>query len=68
MAEQSYETALEVTALIMHHPSTMEFTRAHMTARVEDLKTTLSEEIFDSAWARGQQMDLGDVINQLMER
>jgi hypothetical protein len=46
----------------------MDITRAR-SARYEDaLRADLSPEDFAAAWESGQQLDLGDLLTDLMER
>ena len=67
ISEQQYLMAVEVLSLILHHPDTMDITRAR-SARYEDaLRADLSPEDFAAAWESGQQLDLGDLLTDLME-
>lgn len=68
-ADQQYSLGAEILCLIMHHPATMGSTRALAVNEYEDtLKSRLSEQEFAAAWERGQHIDLGDLITELMER
>lgn len=69
ISEQQYAMAVEVLALIVHHPDAMEVTRVEAADHHEDsLKANLPAAAFAVAWERGQQLDLGDLITDLMER
>jgi hypothetical protein len=46
----------------------MENTRANAAKYQATLKASLSGEEFSAAWQRGQDLDLGDLITDLMER
>jgi hypothetical protein len=59
---------VEVLSLIVHHPHTMESTRADAAKHEDVLKANLPAEEFTAAWERGQSLDLGDLISELMER
>jgi tetratricopeptide (TPR) repeat protein len=65
---QQYGLAVEVLSLVVHHANTMENTRANAAKYQATLKASLSGEEFSAAWQRGQDLDLGDLITDLMER
>jgi predicted ATPase/DNA-binding CsgD family transcriptional regulator len=60
--------AAEILALVMSHPAAMESTRATVVTYQDTLKKKILSEAFGAAWERGQQLDLGDVITEYMER
>lgn len=68
IAENLYSTAVEILSLIMHHPAAMAVTRAQVAKYKDKLRANLPADEFDAAWERGQQLDLGDLITDLMER
>ena len=69
VAEEQFPEAVEVLSLIVHHPQTIERTRAQATKNYEDvLRASLPSDEFAAAWERGQHLDLGDLITDLMER
>jgi predicted ATPase/DNA-binding CsgD family transcriptional regulator len=68
ISEQQYSMALEVLSLILHHPDTMDNTRAKAAKYEDVLRVNLSAQDFSAAWENGQQLDLGDLLTDLMER
>ena len=69
VAEEHYQLAVEVLSLIAHHPGAMEATRAQTASSYEArLQRALAPEQFAAAWERGQYLDLGDLITDLLER
>jgi tetratricopeptide (TPR) repeat protein len=68
IVEHQYQYATELLSLILHHPATIETIRAWAAPFEDTLKANLSIEEFETAWERGQQLDLGDVITEYMER
>ncbi|MBK8021653.1 MAG: hypothetical protein IPK19_09525 [Chloroflexi bacterium] len=59
---------VEVLSLIAHHPGTMESTRAQAEPVEARLRSSLSADDFALAWKRGQHIELGDLLTELMER
>ena len=68
IAEAHFVMAAEILSLIMCHAATPENTRAKVVHFEETLRTHLPAKDFEAAWVRGQQLDLGDLITDLMER
>jgi predicted ATPase/DNA-binding CsgD family transcriptional regulator len=66
--EKQYHSATELLSLMLHHPANIESIRAWAATLVDTLKTSLSVDEFEAAWARGKQLDLGEVITEYMER
>jgi tetratricopeptide (TPR) repeat protein len=68
ISEQRYSMAVEVLSLILHHPDTMDNTRARAAKYENVLRANLSTQDFSAAWESGQRLDLGDLLTDLMER
>ena len=68
IAEGQYQPAAELLALVLNHPAATGEVIAEASKFEDAIKSKLSAEEFAAAWEQGQQLDLGDVITDLMER
>lgn len=69
ISQQLYSMAVQVLSLIAHHPAAMEVTRVQAAEHYEErLAASLPTDEFAAAWQHGQQLDLGGLITDLMER
>ncbi len=68
MAENHYTAAAELVSLMSQHPSVSESNRIEVSSYKDTLAAHLSADEFAATWARGQRLDLADVISEYMER
>ena len=68
IVEEQYSASIQILSLVQNHPATMELIKEKISGYKEILKTKLSADEFETAWERGKELDLGDVLTDLMER
>jgi tetratricopeptide (TPR) repeat protein len=64
--EGKREWAVELLALILHHPSTWQWTKDRAAPLVAELKTALSPDLFAAAQERGRARDLWATAQELL--
>ena len=68
MAEGHHLPAAKLASFIVHHPASSGAARGQASEYRATLESYLSADDFAAAWERGQQLDLGEVITEYMER
>jgi predicted ATPase/DNA-binding SARP family transcriptional activator len=66
MREGQKERALELLALVLHHPSTWQWTKDRAAPLVAELQAELSPELFVAAQERGRARDLDTTMKKLL--
>ena len=65
-AEGEKERALELLALVLHHPLSWQWTKDRAAPLVAELEAELSPEVVAAAQARGQARDLEATVAELL--
>ena len=65
-AEGEKERALELLALVLHHPVSWQWTKNRAAPLVAELEAELSPEVVAAAQARGQARDLEATVAELL--
>jgi tetratricopeptide (TPR) repeat protein len=65
--EGEKEKALEILALVLHHPASIELTRDRAASLIAELEAELSPDVVAAAKARGKVRDLDATVAELLD-
>jgi predicted ATPase len=66
-AEGEEERALELLALVLHHPMSWQWTKDRAAPLVAELEAELPPDVVAAAWERGQARELETTVAELLE-